>query len=322
MVVTGGAGYIGSHTVLALHEAGFDVIVVDDLSGGPGAPLPPGVSLETFDVTEAGRLSALAKKADAKGIVHFAAKIQVGESVQKPVLYYGTNVGGMVQVCDAARETGAKVVFSSTAAVYGTPEKTPIPVDHPLRPENPYGASKRFSEQVLADSAKAYGFTYAVLRYFNAAGARAEAGLGEWHEPETHLVPLAIMAAVLPERELSLFGEDWDTPDGTCIRDYIHVDDLADAHVRALEHLLGGGASVTLNLGTGEGASVREVMKAVEAAVGAPVKHKVGPRRAGDVVSLVADIGQSKKILGWSPSRSSLGRIVEDAVAAYRRGRR
>lgn len=319
--MTGGAGYIGSHTVLALHEAGFGVVVVDDLSGGPAAPLPPGVALEKFDVTEPGRLTALMQKTGAKAIIHFAAKIQVGESVVKPELYYGTNVGGMFQVADAARATGAKVVFSSTAAVYGTPDQVPIPIDHATRPENPYGFSKRFSEQILADHAKAHGFTYAVLRYFNAAGARADSGLGEWHDPETHLVPLAIMAALQPDKHLSLFGDDWPTPDGTCLRDYVHVDDLADAHVRALRHLLDGGESVTLNLGSGEGASVREVIAAVERVVDTKVKVKVGPRRPGDVSALVADITQSKKLLGWNPERSNLDRIMKDAVAAYRRGK-
>jgi UDP-glucose-4-epimerase GalE len=319
IVVTGGAGYVGSHTVLALHETGHPVIVVDDLSGSAAAPLPAGVPLEKFDVTEPGRLASLVDRCGARAILHFAARIQVGQSVARPELYYGTNVAGMLRVVEAAQATGAKVVFSSTAAVYGTPETTPIPITHPVRPESPYGFSKRFAEQVLADCARAHGFTYAVLRYFNAAGARAEAGLGEWHSPETHLVPLAI-AAALEGPALSIFGDDWPTPDGTCLRDYVHVEDLADAHVRALGHLLSGGTSVTLNLGSGRSSSVREVLLAVERALGRPVPVRVSPRRPGDVSTLVADVSESQRVLGWNPARSTLDRIVADAAAAFRRG--
>jgi UDP-glucose-4-epimerase GalE len=320
VVVTGGVGYIGSHTVLALHEAGYAVVVVDDLSGGAAAPLPRGVPLERFDVTEPGRLAALVEKSGARAVLHFAAKIQVGESVAKPGLYYGTNIGGMLRVTEAAQASGAKVVFSSTAAVYGTPETAPIPVSHAVRPESPYGHSKQFAEQILSDAARAHGFTYAVLRYFNAAGARPEAGLGEWHSPETHLVPLAI-AAAHDGAQLSMFGDDWPTPDGTCLRDYVHVDDLADAHVRALKHLLAGGPSVTLNLGSGRGSSVREVVSAVERAAGRPVPLRTVGRRPGDVSTLVADISEAKRLLDWDPTRSTLERIIADALTAFRRGR-
>jgi UDP-arabinose 4-epimerase len=263
---------------------------------------------------------ALMQESTAHAVLHFAARIQVGESVAKPELYYGTNTGGMVRVAEAARASGAKVIFSSTAAVYGTPETTPIPVDHHLRPESPYGRSKLFAEQVLADSARAHGFTYAILRYFNAAGARADAGLGEWHTPESHLVPLAI-AAAHGGATLSIFGDDWPTPDGSCLRDYVHVDDLAEAHVRALEQLLGGGASMTLNLGSGRASSVMEVVSAVQHATGHTVPISVAPRRPGDVSTLVADVSESKRRLDWEPTRSKLDRIVSDAVVAFRRGR-
>ncbi len=314
-LVTGGAGYIGSHVVHELVRAGHGVVVIDDLSGGHAAPLPAGVRLVQRDVTERGALASLAEEVNARAILHFAARIQVGESVARPDLYYATNVGGMMRVAEVAGTLRIPVVFSSTAAVYGVPQVVPIPVDHACAPESPYGASKRMGEQILADHARAFGFGFAVLRYFNAAGANVEARLVERHVPETHLIPLAIDAArgVLPP--LNLFGADWDTRDGTCVRDYVHVLDLADAHVLALDSLLRGEPSLTVNLGGGEGTTVREVLESVARVVGKPVPHAVSPRRAGDVPALVADVTVARARLGWSPSRSHIDAIVRDAAA-------
>ncbi len=313
VLVTGGAGYIGSHVVGALQRAGHEVTVVDDLSNGH-ADAVRGCELVRGDVTTPGLLMDLAKRAGSQAILHFAARIQVGESVQRPDLYYGTNVGGMLCLGAVAQQMRIPVVFSSTAAVYGEPEATPIPPTHPTRPENPYGWSKLLSERILADCARAGGVSYAVLRYFNAAGADVEAGLDERHSPETHLVPLAIDAA-RSGKPLKMFGDDWPTVDGTCVRDYVHVVDLADAHVRALDVITSGGAPLTVNLGGGEGTTVKQVLAAVGSALGKPVPVEVSPRRAGDVARLVADVAAAKAALGWVPTRSSITRIVSDAVA-------
>src|SRR4051794_13534482 len=246
-LVTGGAGYIGSHVSHALVAAGHQVIVVDDLSGGHRDAVPPQAAFEQTDVCQPGALAAIVERHRAEAILHFAARIQVGESVARPELYYSTNVGGMVRVVEVASARKIPVVFSSTAAVYGEPDRAPIPVDHPLRPANPYGASKMIGERMLMDAARAHGFGAAALRYFNAAGANVAAKLSERHHPETHLVPLAIDPALGRGGPLAVFGDDWPTPDGTCLRDYVHVIDLAAAHVAALAHIAGG-ERVTLNL--------------------------------------------------------------------------
>jgi UDP-glucose-4-epimerase GalE len=318
VLVTGGAGYIGSHVVRALLDAGHAVTVIDDLSGGHEDAVPPAVRLERGDVTAPGVLAATVERAGAEAILHFAARIQVGESVARPELYYGTNVGGMVRVVEVASACRLPVVFSSTAAVYGEPDVTPIPVDHPCRPANPYGASKWIGERMLCDAARAHGFGAACLRYFNAAGANVQASLAERHHPETHLIPLAVAAALDDRGPLAVFGDDWPTPDGTCLRDYVHVIDLAEAHVRALERIARG-AVLTLNLGGGRGTSVREVLDAVARAAGRPVPAKMAPRRPGDVAALVADVSAARAALDWVPTRSSIERIVGDALAARSR---
>jgi len=317
VIVTGGAGYIGSHVAHALAARGHQPNIVDDLSNGH-RELVKSLPLVVADVTAGERLRAICQEAGAEAILHFAARIQVGESVARPDLYYGTNVGGMLAVAGAAAALRIPVVFSSTAAVYGEPDRVPIPVDHPQRPENPYGASKAMGERILADHARAFGFSAAILRYFNAAGADVAAGLFERHHPETHLIPLAIDAARGAAPPLRLFGTDWPTPDGTCVRDYVHVIDLAEAHVLAVEHLAKSPPKtvVTVNLGGGRGTTVREVLAAVERAVGKPVPFEAAPRRAGDVASLVADVSAAAAILGWSPTRSGIERIVSDAAAA------
>jgi UDP-glucose-4-epimerase GalE len=322
IIVTGGAGYIGSHIALALARSQHDVLMLDDLSNGHVEHLPPGTQLERADVTAPTVLDGFVRRFQVDAIVHLAARIQVGESVLRPDLYYSTNVGGMLRVVETATANRVPVVFSSTAAVYGEPTIIPIPVEHPCRPTNPYGLSKWISEQMLADAGRAGAFGWMALRYFNAAGAEVSASLGEDHEPETHLVPLAIDAALGTRPPIQLFGDDWPTADGTCVRDYIHVMDLAEAHVRALELLLKGAPSAALNLGTGEGATVRQVFDAVARAVGRPVPFKVAPRRQGDVAVLIADPQRSIEVLGWRPARSSLESIVRDATAARRQRRR
>ena len=315
VVLTGGAGYIGSHVALALLDRGHEVWVIDDLSGGPGAPLPSAIHFTRGDILEPGALARLVAASGARGILHFAGRIAVGESMARPELHYRINVGGMIAVAEAAAQARLPVLFSSSAAVYGAPLVCPIPVTHPCRPESPYGTSKWMSEQILADCSRAHGFPFAALRYFNAAGARPGSGLGERHTPETHLIPLAIDAA-RAGTPLSIFGDDWPTDDGTAVRDYVHVVDHADAHVRALHHLLGGRGDLTVNLGAGEGVSVRQVLAAVERALGRQVPHRVVPRRSGDVARLVADVRLAEQLLGWRPERSGIDRLVADAVAA------
>ncbi len=317
VVVTGGAGYIGSHVVQALVRAGHQPFVIDDLSNGH-LDAVAGLPFESGDVTSPGVLAGWCRKVEAEAILHFAARIQVGESVARPDLYYGTNVGGMLRVVEVATELRIPVVLSSTAAVYGEPVQLPIPVTHPCRPENPYGWSKLLSERILADSAGAAKFPYGVLRYFNAAGADVAANLRERHSPETHLVPLVIDAALGHGKPLTIYGTDWPTSDGTCLRDYVHVIDLADAHLLALEKLASGTPALTVNLGGGKGTTVRQIIDAVERAVGRPVPHQLGPRRPGDVASLVADTSEAERVLGWKPRRSEIRQIVEDAAAVRR----
>jgi len=308
VVVTGGAGYIGSHTAALLVELGHVVIVVDDLSGGFADAVPKGATLVTAKVSAPAMRDAC-EGADA--VVHFAGRIQVGESVIDPKKYWHDNFVESLAALDAAM--GAKVpafVFSSTAAVYGTPRTTPIPEDHPTEPINPYGETKLAFEHALAGYGRAYGLKWAALRYFNAAGTFG--GLRERHVPETHLIPLTI-AATKGGAPLKLFGSDWPTPDGTCIRDYVHVRDLAAAHVAALEHLGKGGESGVFNLGSGKGATVREVIAEVERATGRAVPIIASPRREGDPAVLVASIEKARRVLGWSPTLG-LAEIVASAI--------
>ena len=308
IVVTGGAGYIGSHTAALLVELGHDVIVVDDLSGGFADAVPKKATLVTAKVS-APEMRDACKGAGA--VVHFAGRIQVGESVGDPRKYWRDNLVESLAALDAA--TGANVpafVFSSTAAVYGPPRTTPIPEDHPTEPLNPYGETKLAFEHALAGYGRAYASRWAALRYFNAAGTFG--GLRERHVPETHLIPLTI-AATRGGAPLKLFGSDWPTPDGTCIRDYVHVRDLATAHVAAIEHLAKGGESGVFNLGSGKGATVREVIAEVERATGKPVPIIASPRRAGDPAVLVASIEKARRVLGWAPTLG-LAEIVASAI--------
>ncbi len=310
VLVVGGAGYIGSHAARALRTRGFDVLLYDNLSSGHAA-LAKGFELVVGDVSETGKLAEAMKQSQA--VMHFAAHAFVGESVKNPRKYFHNNVEGGLALLNTAIENGMRnVIFSSTCAVYGIPAKVPISEDAPRQPVNPYGVSKLFFEQALEAYDVAYGIRYASLRYFNAAGADASGETGECHNPETHLIPLALDAATDNGTELQVFGTDYPTPDGTCIRDYIHVADLAEAHVKALEYLIGGGSSIALNLGTGCGHSVKEVLTAVEAITGKPVRARFGPRRAGDPPILVADPRRAESVLGWKAERS-LTEIVSTA---------
>jgi UDP-arabinose 4-epimerase len=316
VLVVGGAGYIGSHAARALRSRGFDVLLYDNLSGGHAA-LAKGFELVVGDVFETGKLAEAMKQSQA--VMHFAAYAFVGESVKNPRKYFHNNVEGGLALLNTAIENGLRnVIFSSTCAVYGIPAKVPISEDAPRQPVNPYGVSKMFFEQALEAYDVAYGIHYASLRYFNAAGADESGEIGECHDPETHLIPLALDAAANDGAELQVFGTDYPTPDGTCIRDYIHVTDLAEAHVKALEYLIGGGSSISLNLGTGRGHSVKEVIAAVEAVTGKPVRTRFGPRRAGDPPVLVADPGRAKSVLGWKAQRS-LTEIVSTAWQWHKR---
>ena len=310
VLVIGGAGYIGSHTARALKAAGHDVIIFDNLSTGYEF-LAAGFKLVQGDVLDKSALASVLSGCDA--IMHFAAHAYVGESVTNPRKYFRNNVEGGLALLNAAVDAGInKIIFSSTCAVYGVPAKVPIDENIPRQPVNPYGVSKLFFEQALEAYDRAYGFRYASLRYFNAAGADESGEIGELHEPETHLIPLALRAAAGVGPALQVFGSDYPTPDGTCIRDYIHVNDLASAHLRALEHLATGKESVAVNVGTGAGASVREIISAVEKVTGKSVPHTMVPRRPGDPPALVANPAKAQSLLNWKATRG-LNEIVSTA---------
>ncbi|MBV9760968.1 MAG: UDP-glucose 4-epimerase GalE [Acidobacteriaceae bacterium] len=314
ILVTGGAGYIGSHTRYALEKRGHSVVVADNLSRGYKDAVPAGM-LRVIDISETEKMERLLREEAVEAVIHFAAYIAVGESTEKPELYFSNNVSGSLALFEAMLAAGVKrVVFSSSAASYGIPKKVPIPEDEPAAPINPYGESKVMVEVMMRWLDKYRGLRGIPLRYFNACGAEPAAGLGERHDPETHLIPL-MLRAVQTGKPMTIFGDDYPTPDGTCIRDYIHVSDLADAHVLCVEHLLNGGASDAFNVGTGDGHSVREVLDAVERVTGKPVPHTMGPRREGDPPSLVADSQKLRRALGWTPQRADLDRIVSDAWA-------
>ena len=314
ILVTGGAGYIGSHTCKALSTRNVNVIAYDNLSRGnrravQWGPLIVGDILDLRGLDEA----IATHRPDA--VIHFAALAYVGESVVKPAEYHRNNVVGTLNVIDACRRGGVKAfVFSSSCATYGIPERLPIKEGDRQSPINPYGQSKWIGEQFLADYGNAYGFKYVALRYFNASGADPEGELGEWHDPETHLIPRALMAAAGTIPHLTVYGDDYDTPDGTCLRDYIHVSDIARAHVLALDHLMQGGKSGCYNLGAGTCHSVNEIIKAVETQTGRSVPVKVEPRRPGDPPVLYADPSLAAETLGFSTQLSDLKTIISTAA--------
>lgn len=315
VLVTGGAGYIGSHACEALARAGYRPVVYDNLTLGHREMVKFG-PLEEGDIRDRQRLLDVMGKYAPAAVMHFAALISVGESVDNPAIYYDNNVHGAQTLLDAMRDCGVlRIVFSSTAAVYGMPPAQPMSEATPKASINPYGRSKRMVEEMLTDYDAAYGMRSVALRYFNACGAHPTAGIGEAHEPETHLIPRALMAVTGDIAQLDLMGTDYPTPDGTAVRDYIHVCDLADAHVAALRHLLAGGASEQINLGTGRGFSVREIVEATARVVGREVPHRFAPRRAGDPPALVADPSRAAEVLDWRARWTDIDKIIATAWA-------
>lgn len=316
IMVTGGAGYIGSHTVLALKQAGFDVIILDNLVYGHRDLVEKVLQVELVvgDTGDRALLDDLFKTHDVAAVIHFSAYAYVGESVSDPAKYYRNNVLGTLTLLEAMLAASVKkFVFSSTCATYGVPEVVPIPEDHPQNPINPYGATKLMVERILSDFDIAYGFKSVRFRYFNAAGADPNGRLGEDHNPETHLIPLVLQTALGKRESISVFGTDYPTPDGTCIRDYIHVSDLADAHVLGLEYLLKGGESEVFNLGNGNGFSVKEVIETAKQVTGKDIKVVECDRRPGDPPALIGSGDKAKKILGWHPQYSSVKEIITHA---------
>jgi len=315
VLVVGGAGYIGSHMVKILSQAGHQVTTLDNLSNGYKDAVKYGDFIEG-DIADAGLLNKLFTQNTFDGVMHFASYIQVGESVEKPSMYYRNNVTNTQVLLDAMVEHGIKYfIFSSTAATFGEPEYTPIDEAHPQKPINPYGHSKLMVEQILRDFDHAYGLKSVSLRYFNAAGADPDGELGERHIPETHLVPLVLQAASGRRGNITIFGVDYDTPDGTCIRDYIHVNDLCSAHLLGLEHLVAGGESKAFNMGNGQGYSIKEVIDVAKKVTGNDFAVSLGERRDGDPARLVADSTLLQKELGWKPEYADLETIIRHAWA-------
>jgi UDP-glucose-4-epimerase GalE len=320
ILVTGGAGFVGSHFARMACEAGSHVVVLDDLSAGPPYPqLPPAIVFVRGDIADRALVARVIADHRITAVAHFAGKIQVGESVDKPALYFDRNLARSLALLETVREHGPRTfLFSSTAAVYGMPDRVPIVEDLPLQPINPYGSSKLAIEYVLSAYGHAYGLRWAALRYFNAAGAHPDGTLRESHDPETHLIPLVIDAALGRRPPLVVFGDDYATDDGTCVRDYIHVCDLARAHLAALDALDAGRAVGATNLGSGRGFSVREVLDQAARVLGTPIPHSLGPRRAGDPAVLLASHARAAELLGWRPERSELATVIDDAVRARR----
>ncbi len=318
ILVAGGAGYIGSHMVALLAEKGYEVVVADNLCTGHWQAVK-GAKLRVGDVRDGAFLERVFSEFPIDGVINFAAFSLVGESVADPLKYYGNNVTGAVSMLTAMKNHGVdKIVFSSTAATYGEPEKQPIQETDRTEPTNPYGASKLAIEGLLKWSCQAYGIRYAALRYFNAAGSNPDADIGEDHAPETHLIPIVLQCALGKRDHVGIFGDDYPTADGTCVRDYIHVRDLANAHLLALEHLDRGGASGPFNLGSGDGFSVKEIIETARKVTGAAIPAIVEPRRAGDPSVLIASNQKAKEVLGWSPQRG-LDEIISDAWIWHKR---
>jgi UDP-glucose 4-epimerase len=312
ILVAGGAGYIGSHTCLDLFNKGFQPVVYDNLSNGHAEFVKWG-PLEIGDIRDRKRLDDVLKTHRPKAIIHFAAAIEVGQSVRDPGEYYENNVAGTITLLRAAQAAGIdKLVFSSTCATYGAPSTIPMSEAHAQSPLNPYGRSKLIVEQILQDLDRYQEFRSCILRYFNAAGADPEGRIGEWHSPETHAIPIAMDAALGRRPYFQVLGTDYDTRDGSCVRDFVHVLDLADAHTRAIEHLLNNGSSQALNLGTGHGTTVKELVNTVRNVVGRDFDVRYGPRREGDSPALVADNALAKRTIGWSP-RHDLRSIIDTA---------
>ncbi len=315
ILVTGGAGYVGSHCCKEFAAQGWTVVVYDNLYRGWRDMVRWGELIEG-DILDTTALQTAVAKVKPDVLAHFAALTYVGESVEQPDLYYCNNTLGTFNILEALRAAGVnKMIFSSTAATYGEPLEAPMPETHRQLPINPYGWSKLMVERMMADYADAYGLRFASLRYFNAAGASPDGDIGERHEPETHVIPLAARGALRDDYRFTIFGDDFDTRDGTCVRDYVHVSDLGRAHAAAADYLMTGGAAQFFNLGTGEGTTVKEIADAIEKVSGKPLPRKVGPRRAGDPAVLVASNTRAREVLGWTPTQSSIDEIVRTAWA-------
>ena len=314
ILVCGGAGYIGSHAVHALVEKGEQVVIVDNLQTGHRGALNPAATFYEGDIRDAAVLDKIFTENKIEAVIHFAANSLVGESVEKPLLYFNNNVYGMQVLLEAMVRHGIdKIVFSSTAAVYGEPKRVPIHEDDETHPTNPYGETKLTMEKMMKWVSRANGVRYVSLRYFNAAGALPDGSIGEDHKTETHLIPLILQVPTGRRDHITVFGDDYPTPDGTCLRDYIHVVDLADAHVLALEYLRKGGASDIFNLGNGQGFSVKEMIAAAEKATGRSIKVEIGARRAGDPAQLIASSEKARTVLGWKPQFTDVEQVIGTA---------
>ena len=314
VLVCGGAGYIGSHTVRQLIKAGEEVIIADNLSKGHRAAIDSSVKFYECDIRDKAALKKIFAENKIEAVFHFAAYIEAGESVKLPLKYFNNNVYGMQILLEAMTECGVdKIIFSSSAAVYGEPEKIPIGENDATFPVNPYGDSKLIMEIMMRRVSAAQGVRYVSLRYFNASGASEDGSIGEDHHPESHLIPLILQVPLGKRDHITIFGTDYPTPDGTCIRDYIHVLDLADAHICALNYLRGGGASNFFNLGSGKGFSVKEIIDAAQKVTAQKIKTELGARRAGDPARLIASSDKARKILGWTPQFDDIEKIIATA---------
>lgn len=319
VLVVGGAGYIGSHMVRTLLDSGLRVVVLDNLSTGHRKLLHPGAEFVEGACGDRALVAGILRDRKVGAVMHFAASSLVGESVKDPLKYYRNNLAQTIDLLSAMQDAGARhFILSSTAAVYGEPESVPITEAHPARPTNPYGSTKAALERCLAEVDAATGIRFMSLRYFNAAGAHPDGTIGELHDPETHLIPILMQVALGQRDKVQVFGTDWPTPDGSCVRDYIHVCDLASAHLAALKALQDGAPSAIYNLGTGHGYSVLEVVEAVRRVTGHPIPVELSGRRAGDPAVLVADAGLVARELGWKPATSTLDEIVSSAWRWHR----
>lgn len=319
ILVIGGAGYIGSHMVLDLLRADYPVVVLDNLSRGH-RELVPGGEFVAGDMGSAQDLRRVFNRYPIKAVMHFAAHSLVGESVEQPLVYYQNNVANSITLLEEMIAANIRhFIFSSTAAVYGEPVQTPIAEDHPCNPTNPYGATKLAVERLLVDVGQATDLTWSILRYFNAAGADQSGDVGERHQPETHLIPLVLQVATGERASISIFGDDYPTPDGTCLRDYVHVSDLTQAHLLALEHLLAGGGNSIYNLGNSTGYSVKQIIETARQITGHPIPARIEARRAGDPAVLIADSDNIRRQLGWQPAYEDVSEIVRTAWAWHRK---
>ncbi|WP_440897823.1 UDP-glucose 4-epimerase GalE [Amphibacillus sp. Q70] len=314
ILVLGGAGYIGSHAVYQLIEQKHRVIVIDNLSTGHRQAIHPDAKFYSGDIRDLDFLKSVFEQEKIDAVIHFAANSLVGESMEKPLKYFDNNVYGTQVVLQAMQEYNVKnIVFSSTAATYGEPEAVPITEDMPTVPTSTYGETKLTMEKMMRWCEEAYGIRYVSLRYFNVAGARSDAKIGEDHNPETHLIPIVLQVALDQRDFITIYGDDYPTDDGTCIRDYIHVEDLIDAHIRAVHYLIDGGESSIFNLGSSQGFSVKEIIEAARQVTGHPIPEKTGTRRSGDPSTLIASSEKARSVLDWKPNRTEINRIITDA---------